>query len=197
MIDNRYCSGNWRLLFRWWSAIVVLAAIGDSFFSHYRWLLFWRWLVIIGWKLRSSTQTNSKNWSPGYFVNTFCVCEKTDKIWFVANDWPNIMHNARWSAFAGPNEAFASCSNYVTHSLTHSIRSCGQGLSRVSRYTQSVFNKKNQRINLSFAGPNEAFASCSHYVTHSLTHSICSCGEGLSRVSRYTQSVFNKKKSKN
>ncbi len=33
-----------------------------------------------------------------------------------------------WSAFAGPNETFASFSHYVTCLLTRSICSCGQGL---------------------------------------------------------------------
>ncbi len=39
----------------------------------------------------------------------FCVWEKIDKIWFMTNGWPDITHNARWSAFASPNKAFALC----------------------------------------------------------------------------------------
>ncbi len=46
-IDNHYCSGNWRFLFRRWSTIIVLAAIGNINFSGYRRLLFWRQSVIV------------------------------------------------------------------------------------------------------------------------------------------------------
>ncbi len=73
--------------------------------------------MIIGRKFRPFTWTYSKNCSPDV-ANSLCVHKKTDKIWFVANGYPNITRNARWSAFAGPNEAFASCSHYITHSLT-------------------------------------------------------------------------------
>ncbi len=134
-IDNLYRSGNGRLLFQWWSVIVVLAAIGivisattsDCYFGGYWRSLFQRQLAIVGRKLLLSTLANSKNCSPDVVANTLCVCEKTDKIWFVANGWPNITRNARWSAFTSPNEAFASCSHYITHLFICSIRSCGQG----------------------------------------------------------------------
>ncbi len=46
-IDNCYCSGNWQLLFRKWSAMIVLAAIGNIYFSSYRRLLFWWQSVIV------------------------------------------------------------------------------------------------------------------------------------------------------
>ncbi len=135
-INNLYRSGNWRLSFWQWSAIVVLAAIGivisaattDCYFGGNRRSLLRRRLAIVGWKLRLSTLENGKNCSLDIVANTLCVCEKTDKIWFVANGCRNIKCNARWSASPGPNKAFASCSYYITHLLICSIRSCGQGL---------------------------------------------------------------------
>ncbi len=66
-----------------------------------------RWIVIsvaiiismiVGQKLHPSTRTNSQNCSLDIVNNTLCVCEKTDKIWFTANGWLNITHDAHWSA---------------------------------------------------------------------------------------------------
>ncbi len=74
---------------------------------------------------------NSKNFSSDVIANTLCVHKNTDKILFAVNFWSNITCNARWSAFAGPNEAFASCLLYITHLLTCSIRSCGQSLKQM------------------------------------------------------------------
>ncbi len=103
-------------------------------YQCFLWSLFWwqslfQWrLAIVGQKLRPSILTNSQNFNSAIVANILFVCEKTKKIWFAANGWPNITHNARWSAFPGPNKAFASYSHYVTSSLTHLIRSCRQGL---------------------------------------------------------------------
>ncbi len=121
-----HIGSNWQSLLQRQLKIVISAVISDQNrnFNDNRQTLFRRWLAIIDRKLRPSALTNSKNCGPEVVANTLCVCEKTDKIWFSANGWLNITNNARWSVFTGPNEAFVSCSHYITRS----ILSCGQGL---------------------------------------------------------------------
>ncbi len=105
-IDIHYFGGTQRSLFWWQLAIIILAAISNCYFGNDRWLLFRRWLSIailaaIGnyWPKASPIQPNKQSkCSPYIILNTLCICEKTDKFWFVANGWLNIKHNARWSA---------------------------------------------------------------------------------------------------
>ncbi len=140
--------------------IIIAVAIGDYYFRSDRWLLFW-WQSgiiissVIGIVILTAIDNHYfsgdwRSWAKSFacphwrtvktIVQTsslipccflLCVSEKTDKFWFVANGWSNITRTAHWSAFAGPNEAFAhhiSCSHYITRSLTRLIQSCGQGL---------------------------------------------------------------------
>ncbi len=158
--------------------------------------------MIVGWKLRLSTLSNSKNCSPDVVANTLCVCEKTDKIWFVANGWPNITRNARWSAFSSPNEAFvAIVGRKLRLSTLVNSKNCSPDVVVntlcVCKKPDKIWFVANGRPNITrnahwsaFASPNKAFASCSHYITHLFIRSIHLCGQGLRNLLELISLVF-------
>ncbi len=101
------CFGSHRgKLFQPLPAIVILAAISNRYFGGNRQSLFRQRWAIISQKLHSSHWRTVKTVVQMSSQIPFVFAKKTDKIWFAANGWPNITRNARWSAFAGPNEVF-------------------------------------------------------------------------------------------
>ncbi len=141
--------------------------------------------VIIGLASRVYT-----NWTVKTVVLTssripFVFATKPNKIWVLANSWLNITHNVHWSAFNGLNKIFTTCAYYITHSLIHSIHSCGQGFickewthtdepihpqSAVSfGFSFILVILENPRINLEMIG-----VACAHFSHVKNMHHICS-----------------------
>ncbi len=117
MIGDRYFGSDRRSLFRWRSAIVSDRYFGGNWRSLAKSFTRSHWQTV---KLQSGHRRK------------YPLCSRKNQLdLFAANGWPNITRNARWPAFASPNDVFMSCSHYITHSLTLSINLCGQGLTLV------------------------------------------------------------------